>query len=54
MPEQMRSEYLAAQRWTDESQKNGTLREDYPQLFRTGPFDDLVSTDGLTVHDWQL
>ena len=54
MPEQMRSEYLAAQNWVSESEKNGTLEQDYPQLFRTGPSGDLYFVDGLTVHDWQL
>lgn len=55
MHPQMRSEYLAAQQWCDESERNGTLKADYPQLFRSsGPSGDLVSTDGLTVHAWQL
>ena len=55
MPEQMRAEFTAAMRWTDESERNGTLEADYPRLFRNhGPFGDLAGTDGLVVHDWQL
>jgi hypothetical protein len=55
MPEQMRSEYVAAQRWIDESSQEGTLLEDYPQLTAgAGPFEDCISADGLTVHDWQM
>jgi hypothetical protein len=55
LPEQVRHEYYAAQKATDESERNGTLKEDYPQLYRTpGPFDDLVSTGGVMIHEWQL
>jgi hypothetical protein len=55
LPAHVLYEIEASQAAYDESQKAGTLQQDYPQLFRLpGPFDDLVSVDGLTIHEYQL
>jgi hypothetical protein len=55
LPEQVRSEFAAANAAIRESEARGTLREDYPQLYRVpGPADDLVEFEGLVLHDWQL
>lgn len=54
LPPQGLAEYQAAQAAVAESEDAHTLAADYPQLFKVGPYDDLVSADGLTVHAWQL
>lgn len=55
LPMHVQREYDAATAACDESEAAGTMREDYPQLYRTpGPFDDLVGIGELTVHEYQL
>jgi hypothetical protein len=54
LPVHVQWEFDAAQAAYAESQAAGTAREDYPQLYRVSPSADLVSIDGLTVHEYQL
>lgn len=55
LPAHVLWEIEAAELAYEESRTSGTLEQDYPQLFRLpGPFDDLVSVGGLTVHEYQV
>lgn len=55
LPSHVKGEIEASERWLEQSRQNGTMQEDYPQLYKLpGPFDDLCQIGGLTVHEYQL
>jgi hypothetical protein len=55
LPSHVQWEIEASEKWLAESSQNGTMQEDYPQLYKLpGPFDDLRWIDGLIVHEYQL
>lgn len=56
MPARVRAEYETAMKAYGESERAGTLKDDYPQQFRPSvtPFNDLVCFEGLILHESQL